>query len=333
MKARFLLLGAAVAMMAGTAFAQENLLENGDFEETVTTMDSWDDGVTNVAEYIPGWDRKLQSDGTEAEYVANDINNAGFDRWQAIPRIMPVTDADVDETNDPNLVMPGSSWQYFRMQRYMWNGWSDTKGLQQTVDVVPGETYTFSGIFRVPSTGGTRDKQPAVRYIRVYEGAVLSGNGMTGGLLLAEKQITPLEDGTEGEMQPWTEFELTGLVTNSETQMVVAIGLNSAGGQGDGMPANENVRVDFDELVFAAGGGDGDGVEGVATDNMQIFTMGNILQVNGAQAGTPVNIYDIAGKLVYSTVAGAETLTIDLGNYGKGVYIANVGGQSKKFIL
>lgn len=331
MKAKFLLLGAAVAMLAGTASAQENLLENGDFEATVTTMDSWDDGVTNVAEYIPGWNRKLQGDGTEVPHAAGDLNNAGFDRWQAVPRIMPVTDDDVDEINDPDFVMPGSSWQYFRMQRYMWNGWSDTGGLQQTVDVTPGETYTFSGIFRVPSTGGTRDKQPAVRYIRVYEGAVQSGSGLTGGLLLDEIQITPLEDGSEGEMQPWTKFEITGLMTNSETQMVVAVGLNSAGGQGDGMPANENVRVDFDELVLALG--DGGSVEGVATDNMQIYTVGSVLQVNGAQAGTPVNIYDIAGKLVYSTVAGAETLTIDLDNYGKGVYIANVGGQSKKFIL
>lgn len=323
MKAKLLLLGATVAMMAGTASAQENLLVNGDFEETTVTIDSWDDGVTNVAEYIPGWDRKTNSDGSLADYKESDVNNAGMDRWNAVGLIMPVTDADVDETNDPDLVMPGSSWQYFRMRRYNWNGWFDSNGLQQTITVTPGVTYTFSGIFRVPSTGGTRDKQPANRFIRVYEGS-------TSGVALVNQNITPLPDGTEGEAQPWTAFSYD-FVTNSDTQVVVCVGLNGAGGEGDGMPANEDVRVDFDELVVAPAGGGG--VESVATDNMQIFAMGDILQVNGAQAGTPVNIYDIAGKLIYSTVAGAETLTIDLGNYGKGVYIANVGGQSKKFIL
>lgn len=324
MKAKFLLLGAAVAMMAGTAYAQDNLLENGDFEAEAVTIDSWDDGVTYVAEYIPGWDRKTNSDGSEAEYKTGDVNNAGMDRWNAVGLIMPVGDADVDETNDPDLVMPGDSWQYFRMRRYNWNGWFDSNGLQQTVEVTPGQTYTLSGIFRVPSTGGTRDKAPANRFIRVFEGS-------TSGVALLDHDITPLPDGTEGEAQPWTKFEFPGLKTDSETTLVICVGLNGAGGEGDGMPANEDVRVDFDEISLVAG--DGGSVEGVATDNMQVFTMGDILQVNGAQAGTPVAIYDIAGKLVYSTVAGAETLTIDLGNYGKGVYIANVGGQSKKFIL
>ena len=324
MKAKFLLLGAAVAMLGGTAVAQDNLLENGDFEAETITMDSWDDGVTYVAEYIPGWDRKTNADGTVADYVEGDVNNAGMDRWNAVGLIMPITDADVDETNDPDYLMPMESWQYFRMRRYNWNGWFDSNGLQQTVEVTPGETYTLSGIYRVPSTGGTRDKQPAQRYARVYEGS-------TSGVLLAELKITPLEDGSEGESQPWTAFSLSGLKTDSETALVVCVGLNGAGGEGDGLPANEDVRVDFDELVLAAGSGSG--VEDAVADNMQIFTNGDLLQVSGAQAGTPVRIYDITGKLVYQTVAGAETLTIDLGAYGKGVYVANVGGQSKKFIL
>ena len=58
------------------------------------------------------------------------------------------------------------NYQYLRFQRYFWNGWFDSDGIQQTVSVVPGETYSLSCIYRV-NAGGTRDKQDAKRHIRM----------------------------------------------------------------------------------------------------------------------------------------------------------------------
>ncbi len=322
MKAKFLLVGVAVVAMACPAFADDatNLVQNGNFEEEVTLFEH--DYTTNAVEMIPGWNRKKNTDGTDAAYSAEDFNNDGFDKWNAYGAIIQITDDDLDPAKGGDLITD-DNMQYFRMQRYQWNGWFDSNGLKQTVDVTPGKEYSLECLYRV-NKGGTRgtdeaSKDTPLRYIRVYETA----DGFNLGALVFEESIAH-------ETTGWIAYKTSGIKTDSETQLIICIGLNGAGGEGDGKSANENVWIDFDDVKFYEGLG---GVNDLAADsNVAVHRMNGSILVVGAKAGELVEVFDLSGKKVAEGVTTGNDTYVG-GNYAKGLYLVKVGNVAKKIVL
>ena len=63
---------------------------------------------------------------------------------------------------------------------------------------------------------------------------------------------------------------------------------------------------------------------------LQAYASNGILYVSGLQAGKPLNVYNLAGQLVYTGVAKAAELQLALP--GVGVYIVVSGGQTVKVV-
>lgn len=62
------------------------------------------------------------------------------------------------------------------------------------------------------------------------------------------------------------------------------------------------------------------GLEAIGADNVTILVSGNTVSVAGVTAGTPVTVYDIAGRTV-AAARGESTF-----NLTSGLYIVNVHG-------
>ena len=186
MKAKLLLWGTCTLFSMTAVFAQQkegNLLKNGDFEAGYTAFNHSD---IMCPEVIEGWDLKRDVDGLDNAIVSGTFNNAGQDEWNTFAFIKDIEDADM--SGEGGDLITDDNYQYLRFQRYFWNGWFDSDGIQQTVSVVPGETYSLSCIYRV-NAGGTRDKQDAKRHIRVYEASTNDKGGTVKGAMIYEQQI------------------------------------------------------------------------------------------------------------------------------------------------
>lgn len=73
------------------------------------------------------------------------------------------------------------------------------------------------------------------------------------------------------------------------------------------------------------------GVAEVLANNSLIVKKGNELNVAGFEGTATVNVYDIAGKLVLSTVVEAGN-NVNVANLANGLYIAKVNGSTLKFV-
>lgn len=322
MKTRLLLLVTCTSFtMSTVAFAQQNdgnLLKNGDFEAAYTTFNHADKLCPEV---IEGWDLRKDVDGLDKPIVSGTFNNAGQDEWNTFAFIKDIEDADL--SGEGGDLIADDNFQYLRFQRYDWNGWFDSDGIQQTVDVVSGQTYSLSCIYRV-NAGGTRDKQDAKRHIRVYEASTNAKGGIVKGALIFEEQIPH-------ETCDWKVFSASDIKTDSETKMIVCLGMDGAGGEGDGKPQNENVYIDYDDVVFQKGGASG--ITSMDADRISVRKLGLNILVDGIDAGDKVAIYDIAGNLQKSDVAQSDKLIMSVAGQAKGVYIVRVGNVAKKVVL
>lgn len=66
------------------------------------------------------------------------------------------------------------------------------------------------------------------------------------------------------------------------------------------------------------------------TDNLTISVSSGIVTLHNVQAGLPVLLFDIGGKLLYSNIATSETVEFFLPS--KGIYIVKVGNAAKKVV-
>lgn len=319
MKTKLLLLGAC-AFFTVNGYAQEdgNLLKNGGFEASYETFNH---AGFQCPEVIEGWDLKKDGDGLDKPFESGKFNNIGQDEWNTFAFIKEIQDADLQGAGAD--LIADDNYQYLRVQRYDWNGWFDSDGIQQTVEVVPGQTYSLSCIYRV-NAGGTRDKQDAKRHIRVYEASTNAQGGLVKGALIFEEQIPHVTC-------DWTAFSTSGIKTDSETKMIVCLGLNGAGGDGDGKPQNENVYIDYDEVVFQKGGASG--LTSMDASKISVRKLGLNILIDGSVAGDKVAVYDVAGNLQKSDVAQSDKLIIPVAGLVKGVYIVKVGNVTKKVVL
>jgi len=66
------------------------------------------------------------------------------------------------------------------------------------------------------------------------------------------------------------------------------------------------------------------------TDNLTIRVSSGVVTLQNVQVGVPVQLFDISGKLLYSSTAIFETLEITLP--AKGIYIVKIGNTTKKVV-
>ena len=67
--------------------------------------------------------------------------------------------------------------------------------------------------------------------------------------------------------------------------------------------------------------------------HIKVSVAGDILTVSGLEAGSELFVYDAAGKAVASAVADQYGLAgLNIGNLGKGVFVAAMSNYSFKFI-
>lgn len=113
--------------------------------------------------------------------------------------------------------------------------------------------------------------------------------------------------------------------------MIICLGMDGAGGEGDGKPQNENVYIDYDDVVFQKG--TASGIASMNANSMSVRKLGVNILVGGVSAGDQVTVYDIAGNLQKSDVAQSDKMMIPMAGQAKGVYIVKVGNVTKKVVL
>ena len=96
----------------------------------------------------------------------------------------------------------------------------------------------------------------------------------------------------------------------------------------------EGTRFAMDNVVNMTIKSTDTGVAEIEEDNhIKVSAINDILTVSGLEAEAKLVVYDAAGKSVAFASADADgTVRLNIGNLGKGVYVASMSGCSFKFI-
>ncbi|MDD4636325.1 MAG: hypothetical protein PHV66_01775 [Bacteroidales bacterium] len=289
---RATLISALVFAGIPSLMAQEkiNLIVNGDFEDSNYSVFSYDnESVTNCPNTIAGWD--LIDDSTRFE----DYNNVGLNKYNVRATMGKYDPADND------------NYQYIRVQRYEWSKSSDGPGdgyIQQTVDVAPSTTYTFSFLYRLSSHSENSTIVPAWFSIQ-------------------EDENTPIRKKFYNELnENWYSKEQA--FTTSDTAKQVRVRLGVTGGFIYSWGGNIDLWADFDNVNLFAN--TTTSIE-ESVSQVQIKADVNDFRVNlsGLAEGENVVVYDITGKKISSFTSQSESATITLPY--KGLFIVRNGLQ------
>jgi hypothetical protein len=70
------------------------------------------------------------------------------------------------------------------------------------------------------------------------------------------------------------------------------------------------------------------------SDNSQlvIYQEGDVLYVNGIEAGDVLSVYSMEGKLVMQEIADSEKTAFNLNSLAKGTYLLQTNGSYVKFV-
>ena len=91
------------------------------------------------------------------------------------------------------------------------------------------------------------------------------------------------------------------------------------------------VMDDVVNMTFQSKGMGVENIEGAAL--FKVSLVNDMLNVAGLSEGESVVIYDATGKMAASATADSDgSVSINIGNLGKGVYVASMPKQSFKFI-
>jgi hypothetical protein len=187
-------LGLQPAFLEGEGDVEENLLVNGSFEGEYEYIA--DDPASKILGTLEGW------------------NIAANDRWNSEQFIDKQEIAGVSDFTNHTL----------RVQRYAWqNGWGAAE-YSQIVDVVPGETYTFSALAK----GGYSSR------ISSYLGSFRIQE-VKGTQLLNEKKIDVNSD-------TWQEYSMNYTTSATAKQVRVVLYLE----RGDTW--SQNAAMDIDNV-------------------------------------------------------------------------------------
>ena len=264
MKKNLLLIALFAATSFTSAFAQKNLVVNGNFEDVANLevkhfTDEGDRELTFV-KYIPGWD-KNSGDKNEG-----DLTNGydGLNCWNVFANIL-------EQEPDGEMIKEGNT-HYLHLERYMHNGWN-TGELKQTITgLTVGHKYKFSMLYRFNMGEYNGDDPEAGFQVVAYE------NGKEG------KKIK-YEDALE-ETTDWAAVEEE--FTAKTDGVVVKVRLTNPW-RGDQW--NENVWADFDE-VSLVDMDDATGISEIAADkkaDKAYYTLDGVRVENPTQKGVYIH--------------------------------------------
>ena len=88
-----------------------------------------------------------------------------------------------------------------------------------------------------------------------------------------------------------------------------------------------------DFLFMKEGSGGIDGINNLNTDNILVLSNGSTLEVSGADAGTVINVYDTAGRLVGTAKASAGTTSVGTSLSSGEIGIVKIGEKAVKVVI
>lgn len=276
--------------------AQENLLENGDFEDTSYTPFNYEE-ITDCPNTIVGWDLIDRPDRTD------DFNNVGLNKY-GIRATMGKYDPVEDEANK----------QYIRIQQYEWFGDASKGGtgdqladggIQQTVDVLPSTTYTFSYLCRLSQH-------------------VENGRVVPAYYSIQEDNQEPVSRKIFNELdEKWHEVKKE--FTTSATARQVRVRLYISAARIYTWGGNIKQWADFDNVTLVKGGSNGVDAVTASASSLRAEVQHLDATFSGLIAGENVSVYDGTGKRIACFPAVSDRAEFKLPV--KGLYIVRNGAR------
>ncbi len=199
-------------------YAQDNLVINGDFEDSGFDVFSYE-SKTNCVIFLPGWNKQEGiEDITDGVY-----NNEGLYRYNIRATM---------QYENPASAARGH--QYLRIQKYEWNGNQDG-GIYQTIDVEPLTSYVFTFQVRISKvTTGSGILTPFYQ-IQYYD-----SKSETWGVT-SKTNITNPKD------ESW--FTVTRNITSGSYSSKIRIMIGATGSQlSSGTVADKDKWLDVDNV-------------------------------------------------------------------------------------
>ncbi|MDE6511969.1 MAG: hypothetical protein K2L00_07755 [Muribaculaceae bacterium] len=140
----------------------------------------------------------------------------------------------------------------------------------------------------------------------------------------AETSYSLFVNTVEGQTVEYA-FEYLPIATFEGDEMIISDDRNVKG-----------TRFAMDNVVnmtFKADSGTSAVGEVAEAGHIKVAVAGDLLTVSGLEAGSGLTVYDAAGKIVASVNADEYgTAELNIGNLGKGVFVAAMSNYSFKFI-
>lgn len=283
--------------------AQQNLLQNGGFEDRSYTPFNYEE-IKNCPNTVAGWDLISNPNRTD------DFNNVGLNKY-VVRATMGVYDPVEDENNK----------QYIRIQQYEWfgdaskGGTADMTadgGIQQTVDVLPSTTYTFSYLCRLSQHTENGRIVPAYYSIQ-------------------EDNQEPVSRKIFNEMdEKWHEVKKEFIT--SATAKQVRVRLYISGKRIYTWGGNMQQWADFDDVKLVVGGSNAIESTLASVSPLRADVRNLEVSFSGLIEGERVSVYDGTGRPVasFTAVSGRAGLKLP----SKGIYIVQNGVHRKpvKFV-
>ncbi len=286
------------AFLAAPLFAQDNLVQNGDFEDLNYTPFVYEDNVKRCPDMIAGWDKR------EGDFKEKDFNNLGLDKYYVRGEI--VTDSLADT---------GGS-QCIRIQRYEWSGSEKgypqgvDGGIQQTIEVAPDTEYSFSMLYRLSNRMSGSTVVPA--FWVIYEGDETA----------TETQNTRKKLYNEMDNK-W--YSTSKKFTTQATTTRVRLYLGIQGGYVQSWGANMGMFADYDNVSLIR-----EGAVSVTTldqdEKQELFASvsGNTVTLEGVDITASISIRNVPGAEIQACMPNAETMVFTL---PQGIYIIRNGSN------
>lgn len=319
MKKRFTFLFSALFAFICTTTSQQNLIQQGDFEEPGIETFVYEGHTCPI--YLPGWDFK--EDRNIDNLALDDFNNNYINKW-SVRAEMLYEEAPEDD-----------NYQHLRLQRYEWQsaaGWIEWFGIDQTVNIKPETTYTLTFDYRINPAQDTTEvsnfkEADGFATIEVPAAVVFIIPDMEDSVVVLESRTFNNWD-KEDLNKNWDTKKILYKTPANVDKMTVRLAVKS--GQVYDWGGNINMWMDIDNVSLVEG--NNSSIESTSVSNK--FTARSYesgILVNGLSGENQVSVFNLSGQLVKSVSASEPSLYIPFNQ--KGIFLVKVGSNSVKVIL
>lgn len=313
MKLKITNLFVTLLMSYGVSFAQDNLIQGGDFEDPSIQTFSYENHTCPT--YVPGWDFAPGKNIDNLDPTT--LNNANVNQWNVRLEML------YEEAPEDN------NYQHIRVQRYEWNGWWDNEGLTQTVKIEPQQTYTLSFDCRI-NPGATTDagfteadgfateETPTFLIYRIKD---IPDSIVT----LKAMDITQWDKANINNN--WERKVFTYQTPNNVDSLTILLAIR--GGKVFSWGGNINMWMDIDNVSFVKGAPNA--LKNTESSDIKVAVNKNLISLRDLTGQNNISIFTVSGQLIKSIQTTSETVNIPV--LSKGVYIVHVGTKSIKVIV